>query len=129
MFDDAEKKIARLMAESTTSGESKADLGKIKVKGQGHFIALGEVNVTINVHQMRFEEGQTPAPAVPMAKVNPTEEALEYIRQTILTKCEELGDPLLYRPFILSLFKTDRLEDLASAQLARLECWLGIRSI
>lgn len=127
MFDDAEKKIARLMAESTTPGESAATLGKIKVSGSRNFVAFGDVNVTINVHHVAAREG-TASPPLPPVLVLPNQAAIDRARQLISTKCEELGDPLLYQPFIKALFKADQLEALGLAQLARVEWWLGLRA-
>lgn len=130
MFDDAEKKIARLMRESTTSGESKSGLGKIRVKGKGNLVALGAINVTINLHAAAH--GSTDAVvqvnSSPSQVADNTSRTLHLSRELIRQRCDELGDPDLYKPFISSLFKTDQLEALSRRELGRLECWLGLRN-
>lgn len=124
MFDDAEKKIARLMAENTTSGESRSGLGTIKLKGQGNMLAMGDINLTVHITSNLpptsiVEQLVAAAPAL-ILETGPQREA-------ILAKCREIGDPDLYRPFIKAAYGATRLEDLAAADLGRLEWWLGLR--
>jgi hypothetical protein len=129
MSEDAEKKIARLMRESTTSGESSSGQSKTRVWGSGNLVALGAINVTINLHAAAQLSTTPTAPSIPPP--TPTKDegdrTLDRARKNIRQKCADLGDPHLYQPFILSLFKTDRLEDLSRGELDRLEWWLGLR--
>lgn len=122
MFDDAEKKIARLIAESTTSGESKSGLGKIKVKGSGNIVALGDVTVTINVLPEKTRcKTSLSAQRADTACASPLIEA-----ERIMKRCSDLGDPSLFLPFIRAVFGADRLEMLSSSEMVRLQNWLGL---
>lgn len=125
MIEDAEKKIARLMRESTTSGESRQGGCKIKVRSRGSFVAKGDVTLTINIHQINIIDGEAKVP-LPTTPTPSGQATPDHFRKLIGERCTELGDPLLYQPFIKALFKADRLDVLGASQLARVGRWLGL---
>ena len=124
MFDDAEKKIARLMRESTTSGESKSGLGKIKVKGRGNIVAMGDINLSIFISAGHDKMSDKTVAVATEAKEVMTHTARS---EAIIQKCREIGDANLFRPFIKAAYGAEKLEDMAASDLERLEWWLGIR--